>query len=153
LAAEIDRLAACWPPGLPSGPIHADYFPDNVLFVDGRVGGVIDWWFACTDAFAYDLAVALNAWGFRGDGTPDPDGLAAFVRGYGSARPLSPAEVEALPTLSRGAAVRFTLTRLHDVLHHDPAWRVTPKDPLAFYRRLEFHRTAGASAYGLATVG
>lgn len=148
LSAEYDGLAALWPHGLPAGAIHADYFPDNVLFSDGRISGVIDYYFACTDAYAYDLAIALNAWGFDADGAPNATALAQFMAGYEAVRPLSPEESAALPMLCRGAAVRFTLTRLNDRLFHDPSWLVTPKDPRPFFARLAFHRTcADAGTY------
>jgi homoserine kinase type II len=145
LLAEIETeyafLQSAWPGQLPSGVVHADYFPDNVLFSNGMITGVIDYYFACTDFFAYDLAIALNAWGFMADGTPDEGALSAFLEGYEQVRPLTPAESAALPVLCRGAAVRFTLTRLNDLLYHDPSWLVTPKDPRPFFRRLQFHRT------------
>jgi homoserine kinase type II len=140
LAAEIDRLRRDWPTGLPSGPIHADLFPDNVLFEAGRVSGVIDYYFACNDAFAYDLAVTINAWGFTADGRPEPVMSAALIEGYESVRRLERAEVEAMPLLCSGSAVRFSLSRLHDQLFHDPAWLVTPKDPTPFVRRVEYHQ-------------
>jgi homoserine kinase type II len=124
--------------GLPRGPIHADYFPDNILFEGDRPSGLIDFYFACTDALAYDLAIALSAWGFDADGAALPDALSAFQSGYESVRPLSPAERNALPDLGAVAAVRFTLTRLHDRLFHDPTALVTPKDPAPFLRRLDW---------------
>lgn len=138
LARTLDRLDQDWPTDLPIGPIHADYFPDNVLFEDGRVTGVIDVYFACVDASAYDLAVALGAWGFDGDGSPAPGRLEAFRRGYEAVVPLSRPESAALPLLCAGAALRFTLSRLHDRLFHDPTWLVTPKDPDAYLRRLDW---------------
>lgn len=141
IEAEYAQLLPAWPRRLPSGVVHADYFPDNVLFSNGKITGVIDYYFACTDLFAYDLAIALNAWGFKADGAPDEAALSAFLAGYEQVRPLSPAESEALPILCRGSAVRFTLTRLNDLLYHDPTWLVTPKDPRPFFRRAAFHRT------------
>lgn len=138
---EVTFLKTVWPTDLVSGAIHADYFTDNVLMDDeGNVTGVIDYYYACTDFYAYDLAVALNAWGFTPGGQPLPDMIAAFVAGYHAERPLSEAEIAALPLFARGSAVRFTLTRLYDLLNHDPSWVVKPKDPEAFYRRLHFHR-------------
>jgi homoserine kinase type II len=123
------------------GAIHADYFTDNVLMNDeGQVTGVIDYYYACTDFFAYDLAVALNAWGFTPGGQAQPSMIAAFANAYHATRPLSDAEIAALPLFARGSAVRFTLTRLYDLLNHDPSWVVKPKDPEAFYRRLDYHR-------------
>ncbi|MBV9989697.1 MAG: homoserine kinase [Alphaproteobacteria bacterium] len=136
-----------WPHPLPSGVIHADLFPDNVLFVDGKVSGLIDFYFACNDAFAYDLAVMLNAWCFDDTGRYDTARGAALLGGY---RELSPTERDALPVLARGAALRFLLTRLHDVLHRDPQALVRPKDPRDFARRLRFHLgVRRASDYGL----
>jgi len=124
--------------GLPRGPIHADYFPDNILFEGGAVSGLIDFYFACVDALAYDLAIALSAWGFDENGAPLPAALKAFQAGYESIRPLTEAERAALPGLGAVAAVRFTLTRLHDRLFHDPRALVTPKDPAPFLRRLDW---------------
>ncbi|MND99724.1 Homoserine kinase [compost metagenome] len=144
----LPDLARPWSdPSLPRGPIHADYFPDNVLFAVNEhgatdVGGVIDFYFACVDVLAYDLAIALSAWGFDAEGRPLPSALRAFQKGYESVRPLSDAERQALPDLGAAAAVRFTLTRLHDRLFHDPANLVTPKDPAPFFRRLDYWKAA-----------
>ncbi len=149
LEAETAWLEDCWPEGLPTGAVHADYFPDNVLFQDGRVAGVIDYYFACTDAWAYDLAIALSAWGFDPGGAPDVAALAAFQAGYEAVRPLLVEDREALPLLCRGAAVRFTLTRLHDRLFHDPSWIVTPKDPAPYFARLQWYQAGeGRAAAG-----
>lgn len=138
---ELGFLQANWPSGMPTGAIHADYFTDNVLMSDdGKVTGVIDYYYACTDAYAYDLAVSLNAWGFTPGGQPMPQMISAFIKAYHTTRPLSEAEINALPLFARGSAVRFTLTRLYDLLNHDPSWVVKPKDPEAFYRRLDYHR-------------
>lgn len=150
---EIDALAAAWPDDLPQGVIHADYFPDNVLFEGPRVSGVIDYYFACDEALAYDLAIAVNAWCFDAEGGYLPEAAARFCRGYANVRPLTKAESEAFPILARGAAVRFTLTRLYDLIHHDPSWIVTPKDPRPFLKRLDWHQQArDGSAYGLASA-
>ena len=138
--AALVRLGDPWTDDLPRGPIHADYFPDNVLFEDGTVSGVIDFYFGCTDLLAYDLAIALSAWGFDGTGSPIPGAVEAFRRGYERLRPLTLAEAAALPRLGEAAAIRFTLTRLHDRIFHDPANLVTPKDPAAFYRRAAWWR-------------
>ena len=130
---------------LPVGAIHADYFPDNVLFENGAVSGVIDFYFGCSEALAYDLAIALSAWGFDGEGRPVSGAVEAFRRGYEAVRPLSPAEAEALPRLGQAAALRFTLTRLHDRVFHDPTKLVTPKDPAAFFRRAAWWREGEAA--------
>jgi homoserine kinase type II len=148
-AATQDALGALerdWPQGLPQGVIHADLFPDNVFFLGPRLSGLIDFYFACTDALAYDLAVCLNAWCFEADGSFNMTKGQAMIDGYEQGRPLSPAEVEALPVLARGAALRFMLTRLVDWLNVPPGALVKPKDPLEYYRKLRFHeraRTAG----------
>ena len=131
-----------WAEDLPRGPIHADYFPDNVLFDGGEVSGVIDFYFGCTDLLVYDLAIALSAWGFDGSGQVVPGAIAAFRRGYEAVRPLTGAEAAALHRLGEAAAIRFTLTRLHDRIFHDPSKLVTPKDPGAFFRRAAWWREA-----------
>ena len=143
--AALARLGDPFAGDLPKGPIHADYFPDNVLFEDGAVSGVIDFYFGCVDALAYDLAIALSAWGFDGEGRDIPGAVEAFRRGYESVRPLSSAETRALPRLGEAAALRFTLTRLHDRIFHDPTKLVTPKDPAAFLRRLDYWRVTEAA--------
>jgi homoserine kinase type II len=140
--AALKRLGDPWAEDLPRGPIHADYFPDNVLFQDGAVSGVIDFYFGCTDMLAYDLAIALSAWGFDGSGVPIPGAVQAFRRGYEAVRPLTKPEAAALPRLGEAAAIRFTLTRLHDRIFHDPTKLVTPKDPGAFFRRAAWWREA-----------
>jgi homoserine kinase type II len=151
IAAELDRLAAAWPADLPRGVIHADLFPDNVFFEDGRVTGVIDFYFACDDLLAYDLAICLNAWCFEADVSFNITKAKALLDGYRARRPLSPAELEALPVLARGAALRFLMTRLYDWLHQVEGAMVKPKDPREYLRKLRFHRgIEGIAAYGLA---
>lgn len=146
---DLAVLESGWPRGLPSGVIHADLFTDNVFFIGDDLSGLIDFYFACTDAFAYDLAICLNAWCFEADGTFFPDKGAAMIAGYQSVRDLEEAEVAALPILCRGAALRFMLTRLVDWLNVPPGALVQPKDPLEYDRRLVFHRTAShARDYG-----
>ncbi len=147
--ADLDRLEADWPRDLPVGVIHADLFTDNVFFIGDDLSGIIDFYFACTDALAYDLAICLNAWCFEADGRYDRSMGAAMIAGYEERRRLDPAEVEALPILARGAAMRFLLTRLVDWLNVPPGALVQPKDPLDYDRRLAFHRTADhARDYG-----
>lgn len=149
LAVELDHLEACWPAGLATGVIHADLFPDNVFFLDGRLSGLIDFYFACNDFLAYDIAVCLNAWCFDADITFNVTAARRMLAGYGGVRPLSPAEVAAMPILARGAALRFLLTRLHDRLFPAEGALVRPKDPLAFLQRLRFHAAIeGPAAYG-----
>ena len=139
---DLAVLQAGWPRGLPSGVIHADLFTDNVFFIGDDLSGLIDFYFACTDAFAYDLAICLNAWCFEADGTFFPEKAEAMIAGYQSVRRLQDDEVAALPILCRGAALRFMLTRLVDWLNVPPGALVQPKDPLEYDRRLVFHRAA-----------
>ncbi len=146
LAATVDgdlaRLAASWPQGLPEGVIHADYFPDNVFFQGGKFAAAFDFYFACTDALAYDIAVALNAWCFEPDGSFNITSARALVAGYEAVRPLSDAERAALPILAHGAAMRFFLTRLHDWGATPAGALVKPKDPLEYERKLAVHRAS-----------
>ncbi len=137
---ELPLLAAGWPTGLPRGVIHADLFPDNVLMLGDKVTGLIDFYFACTDLLAYDVAVTHAAWCFDGAGRDfDPAISAALLAGYESVRPLSVAERAALPMLARGAALRFTMSRAWDWLNTPADALVVKKDPMAFARRLEFY--------------
>jgi homoserine kinase type II len=146
---ELAHLSEVWPATLPTGVIHADLFTDNVFFLGSELSGLIDFYFACTDAFAYDLAICLNAWCFEPDGAFNITKGQALMAGYEAVRRLSPPEVEALPTLCRGSALRFMLTRLVDWLNVPPGALVKPKDPLEFDRKLAFHRSVSrASEYG-----
>ncbi len=130
--------------------IHADLFPDNVLFMNAAVSGLIDFYFACNDALAYDLAVMLNAWCFESDGSYNITKGKALIAAYQARRELTRAELDALPVLCAGAALRFVLTRLYDLLNYDPTALVRPKDPRDFSKRLRFHLTAKSPAeYGL----
>ncbi|MFL5265465.1 MAG: homoserine kinase [Stellaceae bacterium] len=150
LDAELSLLEKEWPRDLPIGVIHADLFPDNVFFRERQVSGLIDFYFACTDFFAYDLAICLNAWCFEADGSFNVTKARLLLDGYRRARPLTPAELAALPLLARGSALRFLLTRLFDWLNQPPGALVRPKDPLEFLRKLRFHRgLAGIGGYGL----
>jgi homoserine kinase type II len=150
IASELDRLEAEWPRDLPSGVIHADLFNDNVFFLGGKLSGLIDFYFACNDFLAYDLAICLNAWCFEPDFAFNVTKARAMIGGYGRRRALSPQEAAALPLLARGAAMRFMLTRLHDWLTTPAGAMVTKKDPLEYLRKLRFHRqVASAADYGL----
>ncbi|WP_019645729.1 homoserine kinase [Novispirillum itersonii] len=150
IAAELDYLEAHWPTDLPRGVIHADVFPDNVFFLHDTLSGVIDFYFACNDLLAYDLAICLNAWCFEGDKTFNATKARLMISGYLKQRPMSEAELNALPLLCRGSAMRFLLTRLYDWLNTPPTAMVTRKDPLEYLHKLRFHRaTPGPGAYGL----
>jgi homoserine kinase type II len=150
LGAELDALERCWPQGLPTGVVHADLFPDNVFFRHEEVSGLIDFYFACTDFLAYDLAICLNAWCFESDGSFNVTKARLLLASYRAVRPLAAEEFAALPLLARGSALRFLLTRLYDWLNHPPGAFVRPKDPLEYLQKLRFHRSIAApSAYGL----
>jgi len=142
IEGDLEGLADGWPEGLPSGVIHADYFPDNVFFQSGKFAAAFDFYFACTDSYAYDIAVALNAWCFEPDGSFNITSARRLVAGYESRRPLSDAERAALPILAHGAAMRFFLTRLHDWGATPAGALVRPKDPLEYERKLAVHRAS-----------
>ncbi|MCW1403720.1 homoserine kinase [Novosphingobium sp. MW5] len=140
VAQHLPATIAAWPSGLPGGVIHADLFPDNVLMLGKEVTGLIDFYFACTDSFAYDIAVTHAAWCFDGWGrTFSPELSSALLSGYRSVRPLSTEEQAALPLLARGAALRFLATRAYDWINTPADALVTRKDPMAFARRLQFY--------------
>jgi homoserine kinase type II len=150
ISHELDFLEAHWPKNLPAGVIHADLFRDNVFFLGGRLSGLIDFYFACNDMFAYDVAICLNAWCFETDGSLNVTKARALLSAYRAVRALSPGEMAALPLLARGSALRFLLTRLYDWLTVPPGALVVPKDPLEYYRKLRFHRSVDdPSAYGI----
>lgn len=144
---ELRYLTGNWPQELPRSVIHADLFPDNVLLLGDSVTGLIDFYFACHEITAYDLAVTHSAWCFAKDGSFNPAIAEALLAGYVARRPLSDAEWQALPTLARGAAMRFLATRAYDWLHTPPGALVTRKDPMDFARRLSFYATHGARAF------
>ncbi|HEV3184635.1 MAG TPA: homoserine kinase [Xanthobacteraceae bacterium] len=151
IATELDHLEQHWPRHLPQGVIHADLFPDNVFFLGKTLSGLIDFYFACTDTLAYDVAICLNAWCFEPDHSFNVTKGRALLQAYAKARPLSPAERGQLPLLARGAALRFLLTRLVDWLDVPPGALVKPKDPLEYFRKLRFHQAArSVRDYGIA---
>ena len=150
IAKELDALDKSWPRDLPDGVIHADLFPDNVFFLGDRLSGLIDFYFACTDTLAYDVAVCLNAWCFEPDHSYNVTKGRALLRSYANVRALSAAERAALPALARGAAMRFLLTRLVDWLAVPDGALVKPKDPLEYFRKLRFHQSVkNVSDYGV----
>ena len=150
IARELDYLAMNWPRGLPAGVIHADLFPDNVFFMHDKLSGMIDFYFACNDFLAYDLAICLNAWCFEPDNSFNATKARRLVAAYNKVRPLDEAEIAALPLLARGSALRFLLTRLYDWLNQPKGALVKPKDPIEYWKKLRFHRSVkSAAAYGL----
>jgi homoserine kinase type II len=150
IGAELEFLESQWPDGLEAGIIHADLFPDNVFFRGEEITGIIDFYFACNDSFAYELAVCLNAWCFESDGSFNITKARNLLSAYQRVRPISADELAALPILARGSAVRFLLTRLFDLLNHPDGAMVRPKDPLEYLEKLHFHQGVdGPAAYGL----
>ena len=150
LGAELDFFEANWPSGLPAGVIHADLFNDNVFFLHDRLSGLIDFYFACNDFLAYDVAICLNAWCFEADNSFNATKARALLQAYDKVRPLSDDERQSLPLLARGSALRFLLTRLYDWVHTPPDALVKRKDPQEYLAKLRFHRSATSLAeYGL----
>ncbi|HEY9216497.1 MAG TPA: homoserine kinase [Phenylobacterium sp.] len=139
---DLEVILGGWPEALPQGVVHADYFPDNVFFQGTRFAGAIDFYFACDDAYAYDIAVALNAWCFEADGSFNITSARQLVAGYEQRRPLSRAERAALPILAHGAAMRFFLTRLQAWGATPQGALVRPKDPMEYERKLAVHRSS-----------
>ncbi|UKV14006.1 homoserine kinase [Thalassospiraceae bacterium SW-3-3] len=149
---ELVFLEANWPHQLPAGVIHADLFPDNVFFFPGKddVSGLIDFYFACNDLLAYDIAICMNAWCFEPDNSFNVTKARNLLSSYGKVRTLSDDELAALPILARGASLRFLLTRLYDWINTPKDALVTPKNPREYINKLRFHqRIDSAGAYGL----
>jgi len=150
---ELDLLEASWPNDLPAGVIHADLFADNVFFLKNQLSGIIDFYFACNDLLAYDVAICINAWCFESDHSFNATKANAMLKGYCEVRQLEAAECEALPILCRGSALRFLLTRLYDWLNVPPGALVTPKNPSEYIAKLRFHQSVkSASEYGMDIV-
>lgn len=150
IADELAVLSASWPQTLPTGVIHADLFPDNAFFLHDHFSGMIDFYFACNDLLAYDLAICLNAWCFEDERNFNSTKARLMVAGYTSVRPLSADETQALPLLCRGASLRFLLTRLYDWLNTPEGAFVQPKNPREYLRKLQFHASVkGVGDYGL----
>jgi homoserine kinase type II len=150
IETELTQLEKAWPRDLPQGVIHADLFPDNVFFLGEKLSGLIDFYFACSDTLAYDVAICLNAWCFEPDHSYNITKGRNLLTCYTATRPLSDAELDALPLLARGAAMRFLLTRLVDWLNVPQGALVRPKNPLEYFRKLRFHQKAASLRdYGL----
>jgi len=151
---DLAVLEENWPDDLPQGVIHADLFRDNVFFLGEKLSGVIDFYFACNDTLAYDLAICLNAWCFEKDNSYNLTKGTALLSSYTAVRPISAREADALPLLAHGSALRFMLTRLYDWLNTPAGSLVVKKDPLEYLRRMRFHRQIrSASEYGLTMEG
>ena len=146
---RLSSILAAWPKDLPRGIIHADLFPNNVLFDGDDLTGVIDFYFACEDILAYDLSICLNSWCFEADGSFNLTKSRSLIHGYQAVRKLSDAEINAIPVLAAGSAMRFFLTRLYDWLHTPKNALVSLKDPMEYWSILQFHQSvSGVAAYG-----
>ncbi len=142
------EIAAKWPSDLPQTTIHSDLFPDNVLMLNEQVTGMIDFYFACTGAAAYDLAVTHAAWCFTGDGSELRTEISsALIDGYESRRTLEPEEKAALPLLAQGACLRFISSRAVDWLEMRDDALVCRKNPIEFVRRLLEYSEMGSRAF------
>ena len=147
---RLDTIIENWPTDLPEGVIHADLFPNNVLFIGDKLTGLIDFYFACDDILAYDLGICLNSWCFEADGSFNLTKSRAMLKAYDKVRPLSDAEFKAIPVLAAGSAMRFFLTRLYDWIYTPTDALVSPKDPMEYWSILRFHQTvSGTAAYGI----
>ncbi|MFD2204337.1 homoserine kinase [Kiloniella antarctica] len=150
LKDEFTFLDANWPDTLPKGVIHADMFQDNVFFIHEKLSGVIDFYFACNDLLAYEIAICLNAWCFELDNSFNITKAQLLIKAYQEVRPLTKEELKALPILARGASLRFLLTRLYDWVNHPEGAFVKPKDPLEYLNKLKFHQSVkNVSDYGI----
>lgn len=141
LKEEMKYLEQYWPKTLPAGVIHADLFPDNVFFLDQKLSGIIDFYFACNEILLYDLAIVINAWCFEQQREFNITKTRGLLREYNNVRPISQDELEALPILCRGSALRFLLTRAHDWLFPVEGALVTPKNPMEYVKKLRFHQS------------
>lgn len=139
-----------WPKSLPKGIIHADLFPDNVFFEQDKLVGIIDFYFACNDFYMYDLAICLNAWCFEHNKDFNLTKAKILLSSYNKIRKISIDELNYLPVLAQGAALRFLLTRSYDLLNHDKSANVTPHNPLEYLHKLRFHQNINSHLeYGL----
>lgn len=146
--AKAADLSRAWPSDLPHAICHTDLFPDNVLMLGDNVSALIDFYFACEDAMAYDLVVTHASWCFSGEGLSFSSDIGhALMSGYETVRPLSSREREALPILAQGGCLRFVSSRAEDWLNTPADALVARKDPMDFVRRLEFYAKAGANAF------
>ena len=147
---RLDAIIEKWPTNLPEGLIHADLFPNNVLFTGNKLTGLIDFYFACEDILAYDIGICLNSWCFEADGSFNLTKSQAMLKAYAQVRQLSKAEIKAIPVLAAGSAMRFFLTRLYDWIHTPTDALVSPKDPMEFWSILRFHQSVSdTTAYGI----
>jgi homoserine kinase type II len=140
ISEQLELLQKNWPKNLAKGIIHGDVFPDNVLFADnGSIAGIIDFYFACTDILIYDLAVCLNSWCFDDNKIFNQEKANMLISSYNKVRPISKDEMDALPILATGAAMRFLLSRMYGWQNRVEGAVVFTKDPLEYLQKLRFH--------------
>ncbi len=150
LAEAGFSLTANMPADLPKGIIHADYFPDNVLFDKEEVSGVIDFYMACHESYAYDIGIMINAWCFESDRSFNKEKCAALISAYNKVRKITPEEAKNMRLMCIAGSLRFLASRAHDLFLHDGNALVTPHDPYDYVCRLKFHlEHGGIDAYGL----
>ena len=137
---EVNFLEENWPNKLPKGIIHADLFPDNVLFLNNSISGIIDFYFSSYDLFVYDLAVLINAWCFKGK-TFSKKNFLNIINGYQIQRKLLIEEKKYLNVCLRGAAVRFFMTRMYDLLFIKKKKNLIHKNPLEYLNKLIYHQS------------
>ena len=140
LKLEINYQAEALPKDLPTGPIHADLFRDNVLFDRGRIGGFIDFYFACVDLWIYDVAITANDWCVKPDGSLEEKRVKALLEGYQSIRDFNDNEKLVWPRMLRAGALRFWVSRLYDFHLPRPGEMTHAHDPLQFKKILMSHR-------------
>ena len=139
---NLNDIEKNWPKNIPSGIIHADLFPDNIFFKKNKLSGIIDYYFACHDFYAFEIAICLNALCFEGSKENlsfNVTKATKFINGYSSIRKLTDEEKNSLIILCKGAAIRFLLTRVFDYLNLTEGALVKIKDPIEYLKRLEFH--------------
>lgn len=141
IVKELNFLTSNWPQNLPLGIIHGDLFPDNIFFDASSLSGVIDFYFACNEFYAFDIAICINAWCFEKDNSFNITKAKHLLEGYKKFRDLSMDELYYLPILCRGSALRFLLTRIIDWQRDDKRALVIPKDPLEYFNKLRFHQS------------
>ena len=137
---ELSFLEKTWPDKLPKGIIHADLFPDNVLFLNNTISGIIDFYFSSYDLFVYDLAVLINSWCFK-DEIFNKKKCLSILNGYEINRKLLAEEKIFLNICLRGASVRFFMTRMYDLLFTKKKKNLIHKNPLEYLIKLKFHQS------------
>ena len=146
---HIEHIVKTWPVSLPEGVIHGDLFPNNAMFINDKLTGIIDFYFACNDFYAYDLAICLNSWCFENDGNFNSEKARRLLSSYQTVRKLANEEINALPILTQGAAARFFVTRYYDWYHTPTDALVKKHDPIEYWNKIKYLKSnANLSLYG-----